>query len=62
MARFSGENVLVICGSRGIGVAIVRRFAKEGGGVAFTYVGSKDAADTLAADIGATAIPPVATP
>lgn len=46
MNDFTGKNVLVFGGSRGIGAAIVRRFAKAGGNVAFTYAGSKDAAET----------------
>jgi cyclic-di-GMP-binding biofilm dispersal mediator protein len=53
MTDFAGKNVLVLGGSRGIGAAIVRRFAKGGGKVAFTYAGSKDAAKTLAAETGA---------
>ena len=56
MTEFSGKNVLVLGGSRGIGAAIVRRFAKGGSKVAFTYVGSKEAAQALAADTGAEAI------
>lgn len=32
-----GKTALVTGGSRGIGEAVVRRFAKEGGSVAFTY-------------------------
>lgn len=56
MNDFAGKNVLVLGGSRGIGAAIVRRFAKGGGRVAFTYAGSKDAADALAAETGAEAI------
>ncbi|MCG5479725.1 MAG: SDR family oxidoreductase [Ensifer alkalisoli] len=56
MNDFTGKNVLVLGGSRGIGAAIVRRFAKAGGNVAFTYAGSKDAAETLAAETGAEAI------
>ena len=56
MNDFAGKNVLVLGGSRGIGAAIVRRFAKRGGRVAFTYAGSKDAADALAAETGAEAI------
>ncbi|WP_380874246.1 oxidoreductase [Sphingomonas sp. DBB INV C78] len=56
MADFSGKNVLVLGGSRGIGAAIVRRFASGGAKVAFTYVGSKDASDALAAETGAEAI------
>jgi cyclic-di-GMP-binding biofilm dispersal mediator protein len=43
-------------GSRGIGAAIVRRFAGAGGSVAFTYVGSADAAQALARETGTTAI------
>ncbi|MBA4306766.1 MAG: oxidoreductase [Sphingopyxis sp.] len=53
MSDFAGKNILVLGGSRGIGAAIVRRFAKGGGKVAFTYAGSKDAADALAAETGA---------
>ena len=56
MADFTGKNILVLGGSRGIGAAIVRRFAKGGGTVAFTYAGSKDAAEALAAETGAEAI------
>jgi cyclic-di-GMP-binding biofilm dispersal mediator protein len=53
---FTDQKVLVLGGSRGIGAAIVRRFAKDGATVAFTYAGSKDAAEALAADTSATAI------
>jgi cyclic-di-GMP-binding biofilm dispersal mediator protein len=56
MADFTGKNILVLGGSRGIGAAVVRRFARGGGTVAFTYAGSKDAAVTLAAETGAEAI------
>jgi len=56
MADFTGKNVLVLGGSRGIGAAIVRRFAKGGAKLAFTYAGSKEAAETLAAEIGAEAV------
>jgi cyclic-di-GMP-binding biofilm dispersal mediator protein len=53
MAGLNGKNVLVLGGSRGIGAAIVRRLAKAGGNLAFTYFGSKEAADALAAETGA---------
>lgn len=56
MEDFKGKNVLVLGGSRGIGAAMVRRFTTGGGAVAFTYAGSKDAADDLAAATGAKAI------
>lgn len=56
MSDFYNKNVLVLGGSRGIGAAIVRRFAKGGGKVAFTYAGSKDAAEALASETGAEAI------
>jgi cyclic-di-GMP-binding biofilm dispersal mediator protein len=56
MSLFSGKSVLVLGGSRGIGAAIVRRFADAGGKVAFTYSGSKDAAETLAVETGTEAI------
>ncbi|MBK1839273.1 SDR family oxidoreductase [Azospirillum sp. YIM B02556] len=56
MGEFTGRKVLVLGGSRGIGKAIVRRFAKAGAAVAFTYAGSKDAAEDLAAESGAEAV------
>lgn len=56
MNDFAGKKVLVLGGSRGIGAAIVRRFAEGGARVAFTYAGSKDASVALAADTGAEAI------
>jgi cyclic-di-GMP-binding biofilm dispersal mediator protein len=56
MTEFRNKKVLVLGGSRGIGAAIVRRFAAAGATVAFTYAGSEDAARTLAAEVGAEAI------
>ena len=42
-------------GSRGIGAAIVRRFAADGAKVGFTYFGSADAAQALASETASTA-------
>lgn len=56
MTDFSGKNVLILGGSRGIGASIVRRFTQGGAKTAFTYAGSKDAALALAAETGAEAI------
>ncbi|MBH1999450.1 MAG: SDR family oxidoreductase [Sphingomonadaceae bacterium] len=56
MTDFTSKKALVLGGSRGIGAAIVRRFAKDGAGVVFTYAGSHDAAQSLAAETGASAI------
>ena len=56
MLGFANKNILVLGGSRGIGAAIVRRFAGDGANVGFTYAGSKDAADALAVETGAEAI------
>lgn len=56
MTDFKGKTVLVIGGSRGIGAAIVRRFAGDGADVTFTYAGSKDAAEALAAEVGGKAV------
>jgi len=56
MAQFSNKKALVIGGSRGIGAAIVRRLARDGGDVTFTYSGSKDAADALATQTGSAAV------
>jgi 3-oxoacyl-[acyl-carrier protein] reductase len=40
-------------GSRGIGAAIVKRLAREGAVVAFTYVASVDKAEAIVAEITA---------
>lgn len=56
MTGFHGKSVLVLGGSRGIGAAIVRRFASDGARVVFTYAGSRDAAEKLAAETGAKAV------
>ena len=56
MAGLTDKNILVLGGSRGIGAAIVRRFAGDGGKVAFTYARSKDAAEALAVETGSEAI------
>lgn len=56
MTTFQGKSVLVLGGSRGIGAAIVRRFAEDGATVTFSYAGSREAAETLAAETGSTAV------
>lgn len=56
MTDFHGKRTLVLGGSRGIGAAIVRRFAADGADVTFTYAGSKDAAEALAGETGAKAV------
>jgi cyclic-di-GMP-binding biofilm dispersal mediator protein len=56
MAAFQGKSVLVLGGSRGIGAAIVRRFAAEGAAVVFTYAGSREAAERLATETASTAV------
>ncbi len=45
---------MITGGSRGIGAAIVRRFAGEGAAVAFTYLSSPDKAEALADELRAT--------
>ncbi len=54
--ELEGKNVLVLGGSRGIGAAIVRRFAAAGATVVFTYGGSADAARVVAQETGATTL------
>jgi len=51
MSGLNGKVALVTGGSRGIGAAIVRRLARDGAHVAFTYVSAADKAQALAADI-----------
>ena len=48
----SGRNVLVTGGSRGIGAAIVRRFAEAGARVAVHYGRERERAEKLAGEIG----------
>ncbi len=49
-------KVLITGGSRGIGRAIVERFAREGHEIAFIYKASHDAAEATAKECGALAI------
>ena len=51
--RFNTKIALVTGGSRGIGAAIVRRLAREGAAVAFTYASASDKADALVREIQA---------
>ncbi|PSN08432.1 SDR family oxidoreductase [Siccibacter turicensis] len=57
MTSLNGKSVLVTGGSRGIGAAIVKRFASEGASVTFSYSGSREAAEQLAKETGSTALP-----
>ncbi len=56
MSDFQGKTVLVLGGSRGIGAAIVRRFASEGAAVTFSYAGSHQAARRLERETGSKAV------
>ena len=47
----SGQVAFVQGGSRGIGAAIVKRLARDGAAVAFTYVSSASKAEELVATI-----------
>ncbi len=46
--QLANKRALVTGGSRGIGAAIVRRLAREGAHVAFTYISRPDQADETA--------------
>jgi len=48
---FTGKVAFVTGGSRGIGAAIVRRLARDGASVAFTYSSSEEKALELARDV-----------
>ena len=48
-----GKNALVTGGSRGIGQAIVRRYAEYGANVAFTYLNSAEKAQALVDELTA---------
>ncbi len=56
MTDFSQRKVLILGGSRGIGAALVRKFADASAEVTFTFAGSHEAAATLAAETGTTAL------
>jgi len=56
MSAFKNKSVLVLGGSRGIGAAIVRRFASEGAAVTFSYAGSQKAAEQLANTTGSKSV------
>jgi cyclic-di-GMP-binding biofilm dispersal mediator protein len=56
MSVFKGKSVLVLGGSRGIGAAIVRRFAADGAAVTFTYSGAREAAEQVEKETGSTAV------
>ncbi|MET0375438.1 MAG: SDR family oxidoreductase [Rhizorhabdus sp.] len=50
------RKALILGGSRGIGAALVRRFAADGVDVVFTSAGAHEAAATLAGETGAKAL------
>jgi NAD(P)-dependent dehydrogenase (short-subunit alcohol dehydrogenase family) len=51
-SSYAAQRVaLVIGGSRGIGAAIVRRVARDGAAVAFTYAASADKSNELVREI-----------
>ena len=50
MGILSGKIVLVTGGSRGIGEAIVLKFAELGADVAFTYQSSEEKANAVVAE------------
>ncbi len=51
MNLLQGKVALITGGSRGIGAALVRRFAEQGADVAFTYRSSADRAQALADEL-----------
>lgn len=56
MKLLENKVALITGGSRGIGEAIVRRFAEEGAAIAFTYRSSSERAKVIEADLQAMGI------
>ncbi|MEM9101359.1 MAG: SDR family oxidoreductase [Pseudomonadota bacterium] len=55
MSELQGKRAVVLGGSRGIGAAVVERLSAEGVSTHFTFSGSLERAETLAAKSGAQA-------
>lgn len=53
MGLLDGKVALITGGSRGIGEAIVREFARQGAKIAFTYVSSRERADAIQKELEA---------
>jgi 3-oxoacyl-[acyl-carrier protein] reductase len=51
--QFEGKAIIVTGGARGLGEALVRKFAREGAGVIFSYLKSETAAQELVASVAA---------
>lgn len=51
MSEYKGKTLVISGGTRGIGQAIVERFAKEGVNVAFTYNSNVDIANDMIKDL-----------
>ena len=60
MKLLEGKVALVTGATRGIGRAIALRFAEQGAQVAFTYLSSSAAAESLVAEIEALGVKAVA--
>ncbi|WP_027173266.1 SDR family oxidoreductase [Methylobacterium sp. 10] len=56
LSPLAGKVALVTGGSRGIGAAIVRRLARDGADVAFSYAASRERADDLVAELEAASL------
>ncbi len=52
MRRFRNKKILITGGAKGIGLAILRRFVKEGGKVFFTYNSSINEAKAIINELG----------